>query len=403
MTQRLYYHDSYTRAFTAAVVETITIESHPAVVLDRTYFYPTGGGQPHDTGQIGGVEVLDVSSRKDYAIVHVVASEIEKKQVDARIDYPRRFDHMQQHTGQHILTRAFIEVAGANTVAFHLGIDSVTIDLDQASLAADVVDRVEDLANQIIAENRPITARIVSPDEFSSLNVRTRKMPDSLATDGIRIVEIADFDITACGGTHVSYAGEIGLIKVLKLERNATESRVEFRCGGRALRDYRIKNGITNSLAADLSVGAGEIDQAVGRLKADLRATRTKLKDVQNRLVDYEANALRASAEMRGDIRLIKAVFSDRDSAEVRALASRLNVDRNTIILFGVSGESVQLIFTRSANLPQDMNVALKSALQALGSDRGGGRPEFAQGGGISADETQLKAALHVAEQRILE
>lgn len=196
MTERLYYSDSYTRDFSAQVVERMAVKDRPAVVLDRTYFYPNGGGQPNDTGKIGGVDVLDVNSRDDHAVVHTLAGEVRAGEVTCQIDYPRRFDHMQQHTGQHILTRAFIEAAGANTVAFHLGTDSVTIDLDKTRLSPETVNTIEDLANQIVTENRPITVRIVSPDEFASLKVRTRKMPDSLATDGIRIVEIADFDLS---------------------------------------------------------------------------------------------------------------------------------------------------------------------------------------------------------------
>src|SRR5262249_16251855 len=155
---RLYYTDSYTHQFNAEIVEQVTDagSSHPAIVLDRTYFYPNGGGQPNDKGSINGVEVLDVNSREDHAVVHTLAGENKSGPANCQIDYPRRFDHMQQHTGQHILTRAFIDAAGADTVAFHLGIDSVTIDLNKTGLAPETVDRVEDLANQIIAENRPI-------------------------------------------------------------------------------------------------------------------------------------------------------------------------------------------------------------------------------------------------------
>jgi len=401
MTQRLYYNDSYIQRFTARIVERATIKDRPAVVLDQTCFYPTGGGQPNDTGTIGGVETLDVNSRDDHAVVHMLAGELgPEDEVACQINYPRRFDHMQQHTGQHILTRAFVEIAGANTIAFHLGVDSVTIDLDQATLPPETVDRVEDLANQIVAENRPVKARIVSPDEFAAMNARARKMPDSLATDGIRIVEIADFDITACGGTHVSHAGEIGVIKILKLERKASETRVEFRCGGRALRDYRLKNAVTNMLAADLTVGAGELDQAVARLKTDIKETRAALKDAQARLIEHEASALIAAAELRGDIRLIRAALADRDVAEARALATRLVINDNTIALVALTGDKAQFLFARSANLPHDMSMALKRALAVVGSDRGGGRPEFAQGGGV-ADASQVEAALNEAMRAI--
>lgn len=394
----MYYEDSYTLDFTARVVERMTHQDRPAVVLDRTYFYPTGGGQPNDTGHVAKAEVADVISRpEDHAVLHLLASEIEEDVVACRIDRPRRLDHMQQHTGQHILTRAFIEVANANTVAFHLGSDSVTIDLDTPSLAPAALDRVEDLANQIVIENRPITARVVSQDEFAALNVRTRKVPEQLATDGIRVVEIADFDLTACGGTHVARAGEIGLIKVLKLERNANETRVEFRCGGRALSDYRIKNAMANRLAADLTVGHRELDQAVARLKGDLKDARGALKETQGRLLEYEAASLLASAQSDGTPRIVKAVFENREIGEARALANRLVEADDVIALIGIAGEKAQLIFGRSQNLQQDMNAILKQALAVLKTDRGGGRPEFAQGGGVAATRAEIAAALENA------
>src|SRR5688572_28549137 len=199
MTQRLYYDDSYTIEFTARVIERTKHDDHPAVVLDRTYFYPTGGGQPNDTGVLGGVEVLDVFTREDdHAVMHVLAEDVMGEIVTCKLDWQRRFDHMQQHTGQHLLTQCFVETADAKTIGFHLSPNRITIDLDAAGLSAQAVDTAEDLANRIVQENRAVTARVVEPQEAANLGVRIRRIPGHLATGGLRVVEITDFDLTAC-------------------------------------------------------------------------------------------------------------------------------------------------------------------------------------------------------------
>jgi alanyl-tRNA synthetase len=403
MTQRLYYDDSYTTDFMAHVVEPTTAEDRPAAVLDRTYFYPTGGGQPSDMGLISGVKVVDVVIRPaDQAVLHVLDKTLGAAEVECRVSWPRRFDHMQQHTGQHILSRALIEIAGANTIAFHLGAETLTIDLDRAELAESSLDHAEDLVNQIVIENRTVAARVVSTEEFAALNVRLRKMPDHLATDGLRVVEIEGFDLTACGGTHVARTGEIGMIKLVKFERlNSKESRLEFRCGGRALRDYRVKNAATNHLAVDLTVGVWEIEQAVGRLKTDLKDAQRALRAAQDRLLEVDSADLLAKAAMHGVVRVVKAVLEGREPDQARALASRLIEAGNVIALCGLPGEKAQLIFGCSPDLDYDMNDTLKRALATLGSDRGGGRKEFAQGGGVPASAEQIARALDQAEQAL--
>lgn len=398
MTDRLYYDDSYTREFEARVVERLAMGDRPAVVLDRTYFYPTGGGQPNDLGVIDGVQVVDVLTRpEDHAVVHVLSGQIGKDVVACRLDWPRRLDHMQHHTGQHILTRAFVEVAQANTVSFHLSPDSVTIDLATEHIAPDTLARVEDFANQVVFENRPVTARVVGEEEFARIDARMRRKPEHLDTDGLRVIEVDGLDATACGGTHVARTGEIGIIKVIKLERSAPETRVEFRCGARALADYRQKNGLANQLAAGFTVGVWEVDQAVARLKAELQETRSALRDAQARLLDGEADDLLAASPVRDGVRIVKAVFDNRDTADLRALAGRLTGTSSTLVMLGAAGDKSQLVLARSADLSYDMRAVLKQALVTLGTDRGGGRPEFAQGGGVEAAVEQIEAALQDA------
>jgi len=401
MTQRLYYDDSYTIDFSAQVVERLTVENRPAVILDQTYFYPTGGGQPNDLGNINDVAVVDVFTRDgDSAMIHVLAGEIETGTATGHVDWARRFDYMQHHTGQHILTQAFVQVANANTASFHLSNDSVTIDLSVSSIAPERVNEAEDAANQIIYENRPITARLIDPNDTEG--VRMRRMPGHLVTDGLRVIDIENFDLTACGGTHVARTGEIGIIKIIKLEKRGDKTRVEFRCGGRALRDYREKNSTVNKLIADLTCAPAEVNQAVARVQEDFKQAQRALKAATNQLLEYEAERLLRTTDEKSDIRIIKATFSGRDAGELRLLANRLIETSNVIALLGTAGDKAHLVLARSANLAQDMNALLKAVLPRLGEARGGGQPSLAQGGGIKADTSQVQAALDEAEQAIL-
>ncbi len=394
---RRYYDDSYTREFTARVIERTQVGGHPAVVLDQTYFYPTSGGQPNDTGTIDGAAVIDVIAREgDAAVVHVLASELAADSVTCVVDWARRFDHMQHHTGQHILSQAFVEVAGANTIGFHLSPDSVTIDLDKVDLSADAVSRVEDLANDVIFADRPVTARTVGRDDLDG--VRVRKIPDHLLTDGLRVIDIDGFDMTACGGTHVARTGEIGMIKVLRMEKRGDKLRVEFRCGGRALRDYRDKNALANQLTAALTCKQDEAPAAVARLQEDFKAAQRSLKAAVQQLIDYEAaQILRDTPEING-LRVVKMTFEDRDVGELRTLAGKLTRSAPVVVLLGaVGGEKSQLIFARSEELSQDMNTLLKAVMPLLDGGRGGGQAAMAQGGGVARFD-QLVSALDAAE-----
>ncbi|MEP0764357.1 MAG: alanyl-tRNA editing protein, partial [Chloroflexota bacterium] len=213
ITERLYYTDSYSTAFEANVISTTIVNEAPAAILDRTCFYPTSGGQPHDTGTLNGAAVLEVIVRESAgAVLHILDRALSVGRVSGQVDWARRFDHMQHHTGQHILSQAFERLARAETVGFHMSADSITIDLDQPDLAPATVDAAEDLANQIVTEDRPVRAWFPTDDEVAALALR--KVPD--VEGRFRVVAVEGFDVTACGGTHVAHTGEIGLIKVLR-------------------------------------------------------------------------------------------------------------------------------------------------------------------------------------------
>jgi alanyl-tRNA synthetase len=396
MTERLYYLDPYRLEFEARVVERISVDAKPGVILESTCFYPTSGGQPHDEGNLNGVPVVNVFEREDKAIVHVLATELKEDLVHGVISWDRRFDHMQQHTGQHILSQAFLQLLNAETVGFHLGKEASTIDVDKAPLAVSQLDRVEDLANKIVFADRPVRTYSVAETELASLPLRklpTVEMP-------IRIVEVEGFDYSPCGGTHCRRTGEVGLIKITKVERRGQDTRVEFLCGGRALADYRGKNRTVNELANRFSVGDWELSEAVERVAEEVKVSRRELNVARNRLLDYEAADLLAEAEQHGDVRVVRKVFADREGEEVRRLALRLMESEGSLALLGLAGEKAQLVFACSDDLPYDMNDLLKRACQVVGGG-GGGRRQFAQGGG--PDGSKVGEALKIAYERLLE
>lgn len=402
MRQRLYYDNAYITEFTARIVEQIDSDTRHGLVLDRTYFYPTGGGQPNDLGTLNGIAVIDVFTRdSDHAIIHLVQEPPHAEIVTGMIDWDRRFDFMQQHTGQHILTQGFVSEAKANTIGFHLSQNSVTIDLDTPNITHQTIDRVEVLVNKIVQENRPVTARILEPEEAEQLGARIRRIPGHLATGGLRVIEVQDFDLTACGGTHVAHTGEIGLIKVLKAENYKGGTRIEFACGGRALSDYRQRYTVTSEIASMLTLGLSDIPAAVERLRTDLKAAQSDLKRARTALLDLEMPAMLAEAQSSEGYRLIIRAFDDREASDVRALASKLVQQEGVIALLGAAGDKSMIFCARSADLPHDMNTVLKSALVQFGEARGGGKADFAQGGGIPAALDQVNTALIAASQTL--
>ncbi len=394
MTTRLYYNDAYTTTFKATIIERFQYRGKLAVILDQSYFYPTSGGQPHDVGTLNDLPVINVLVRpEDNAIAHIIDGEIWTDEVEGQIDWSRRFDHMQQHSGQHILSQAFLKAAEAETVSFHLSGDYSTIDLQNSGLKPGHIEKAELIANQIIWENRLITAQMIDKETADSLPLR--KIPE-VDDEQLRIVEVKDFDLTACGGTHVAHAGEIGLIKVSRLERRNDKLRVEFLCGRRALVDYRQKNRIVNQLANQLTTGYADIEASVIRLRDEAKQSRRLLKQQLSHALSIEAGHLIKHGTRKGDTIIVSEIFSERDLTEIRMLANQIIDHPNSIALLGTVGETAQLIFARSEDAPGEMNLLLKQSLQVLGSVTGGGTPKFAQGGG-TADMERINQAIQRA------
>ena len=392
MTLRLYYSDAYLKEFDARLVRCWSQGERYAAILDQTAFYPTSGGQPHDSGTIQSIPVVDVYEDGN-TLVHVLMDSLPQGPVHARIDWARRFDHMQQHTGQHILSQAFLRDAQAQTVSFHLGQSVSTIDLDCTRLDPDRILRVEDTANQVIMENRPIIIRAYGQSEVAQAGLR--KPP--VVTGTVRVIEVEGFDRCACGGTHLRSTAETGSILIRRWEKRREGTRVEFLCGRRALLDHRRKNSIVRELANGFSVGEWELAEAVDRLRTEAHTCQRALKSLRETALEQEARALLAEAHRHDDLRIAVSIFDGRDPEEVRLLARRLADGQGIAALLGVKGRTGRLFFSRSADVTVDMSELLRDTCSELGSGGGGGSPSLAQGGGLPGGRVDeaLALALH--------
>ncbi|MFN2222660.1 MAG: alanyl-tRNA editing protein [Candidatus Promineifilaceae bacterium] len=402
MTELLYYHDAYQVEFQARVVQRLASDGRVGLVLDRTCFYPTSGGQPFDLGALAGAAVEEVELREaDGAVIHWLAADPgPSDEVLGQVDWARRFDHMQQHTGQHVLSQACERVAGAATVGFHMSAENSTLDLDVHELSQEQIAQAELLANQVVWQNRPVAIQFVSPAEAREMPLRKIPPPK----DGqLRLVSIHDFDLSACGGTHVRQTGEIGLIKVTGSERQGGNVRLDFLCGQRALDDYDRKNRILARLSNEMTTGYWEIENSIARLRTDLKDAQRELKRKTGELIRLEAQEMAQQAVDLNGARLITRLFVDRDLGELRRLANQLAAADGIVVLFALAGDKAQLLFTRSADLDLPVNRLLDQVLPLLGEATGGGSARFAQGGGPAAPASRVRDVLEAAEERLRE
>ena len=378
MTERLYYTDAEMLAFDARVTESANTGGQPSVVLDRTAFYPTSGGQPFDTGTLGDARVVDVIDEGE-RIVHVLSMPLEPGTlVHGVIDAVRRRDHMQQHTGQHVLSAAFDRLFGSQTVSFHLGAEACTIDLAKALPAADV-ERAVDEANRVVWEDRPVVVRFASADEARAAGLRK----ESQREGELRLVEVADFDLSACGGTHVARTGAIGIIAVTGSEKVKGGLRVSFVCGRRALDQLRLlRDAVSGSLRA-LSVLPAELPDAIRRLQADGKALRKRAAELQVALAGQEAERLLAQAAQDEPPRVVAAVMDGWEAGGLRAVASSLIARGPLQVVLTTSEPPVSIVVAQSLANGADA-AAVVARLIALFGGRGGGNAELAQAGGLS-------------------
>lgn len=398
MTQRLYYAEPYRTHFEAQVVEQLTWGGQPAVVLDQTAFYPASGGQPADRGDLDGAEVVDVIEREaDGAIVHMLSRDLLRRTVEGHLDWERRFDHMQQHTGQHILSAAFQRELNVQTVGFHLGAASSTVDLNEAELRTEDIHRVELVVNKVIWDDRPITVRFADAEKLAGLHVE----PPTHVEGPIRLLVIpsapeetdSHFDVNPCGGTHVARTGEIGMVKIVGVERRGEGTRVTFLCGRRALRDYQDKNDIITTLACRLTVGYWELDEAVQRLDEERRASRRTGRELRQQLLDLEVDQLVDEVEAHSPYRVVARVWRGRNPDEIRILARKLADHPGVVALLFSVDERVHFCFARSDDVPLNANQLLQEASKEL-AGKGGGRPDVAQGSAPAAPLSDVTRVL---------
>ena len=392
MTEKLYLKNPYLTSFSARVVAQRKTEQGHEVLLDQTAFYPTSGGQPHDQGTLNGIAVKDVLL-KDDEIFHLLEQPLSVSKVKGEIDWMLRSDHMQQHTGQHLLTAVFIELCQASTVSFHLGREISTIDLDIGLLTEPQVEQVEELANQYIIKNLPIKAFEVSPEEFSQLKLRKKELPQGV--ESIRIVEIEGVDLSHCGGTHLRSTGEIGLIKVIGWEKYKGNIRVSFLCGRRALTDYRQKHKVMQGVSASLSVKPEKLNEAVDKLREEGKGYRRELKHLKERLTGFIAQELIDGAVHHEGFKLVKRIFRQEDLQVVKSAIIKAVNQEPLLVLAGVESQGMgHLIFASSKGLGLPLGEALQESCKVIDGNGGGGEG-FAQGAG--AKPQNLEKAIELA------
>jgi len=391
--ERLYYTDAYLVEFDAVVREVERTGDRWKVILDRTAFYPTSGGQPFDTGTLGEATVTDVVDEEHGTIAHFLDRELEKNsRVRGHVDWRRRFDHMQQHTGQHLLSAAFEHQVGAATVSFHLGASASTIDLNK-ELSAGQIALVEDTANNVLWEDREVCVRFVTPGEAAKLPLRKEPSRDG----ELRIIEIHEYDLSACGGTHVSRTGAIGMIAISGFERFKGGLRVEFVCGARALHAYRaLQNAVDGSVRL-LSVLPDELPSAIEKLQTASRAQQKAQEALQERLAVHEAASLAASGEKVGNATFVGTVVSGWDAVGLKRLASAIVTRPATATVLLTAESPCLAVVSRSQDLSFDAGAVLKQLIERFGG-KGGGKGAMAQGGGLSGEP---RAILDAAREGI--
>lgn len=390
--ERLYYTDPALLEFDATVTQVSPDGERWRVRLDRSAFYPTSGGQPFDTGTLGGVRVLEVEDADDGEVDHLTDAPLTVGDlVRGQVDAVRRLDHRQQHSGQHLLSAAFDHLFGVRTESFHLGGASVTIDLAREVTVAEMT-QAEEEANRIVWEDRPVAITFATPDQAAAMPLR--KEPKRHGP--LRLIDIGGYDLSACGGTHVSRTGEIGAIAIRGWERFKGGSRVEFVCGLRVLRAFRDLRDIVNSSVRLLSVLPSELPGAIERTQGESKELRRQLRDVTQRMAVHEAAALAASAEAIGPVRAVLAAVENYDANGLKSLATSIAATPGHLAALLSASTPPLLVIARHADVAVDAGALVKALTSRFGG-KGGGRPEFAQGGGLVGDLAAIQSALREA------
>lgn len=396
MTDRLYYHDSFLYHFEAEVIEVIE-HPRPALVLDRTAFYPTSGGQIHDTGRIvgaaegvggspPGVRVTEVADSEGGRVVHYLDAPLQNvaagSRIQGEIDSARRRDHMQQHSAQHVLSAAFVRLFNMPTVSFHMAADYCSIDLDTPALTKDQIEAAENLTNEIILENRGVEIRFLPREEAAALGLR--KLPPA-GRDHLRLIDVHEFDLSACGGTHVNATGQIGGVLLRKSEKVRQGYRLEFVAGQRAVATARRDFATLTETAALFSAHIYDVPEQARKALEEIRTLRKVGEQTLEDLAAAHAAALLAEIPESDGRKLIVKTFGDREMNFLKLLAQKLTRQSGAIALLASTAPQPALVFAQSADQRFNMGALLKETVTKLGG-RGGGSKDLAQGGVPTAD-----------------
>ena len=385
MKDLFYYQDPMMQQFKADVLRTGLDETGPYIVLSNTAFYPTGGGQPHDIGRINDLRVINVEKVED-DIRHYVEGDIKalEGEVTGHIDWERRFDHMQQHCGQHILTAAFVELFDFPTVSFHLGMGLVTIDIAAAQITDEQLAQAEKRANEIVLENRPIETKWVTNEELAHYPLRK----DISVDEDIRLVIIPDYDYNGCGGIHPTSTGQVSSIKIMSTEKMKKNTRVSFVCGNRVLSQLAMRKSVLSDVARQLSVPEESAGDALRKVFHDIKETEKNLEEAQNQLLRYEAMELIAASRASG---IVAASFKNRTVQALQKLGREVIslMSEGICLLAAENEDKIQFIAARGNQVDKSMKEISGSILPLI-NGKGGGNDAFVQGGGerlLSAED----------------
>jgi alanyl-tRNA synthetase len=403
LSERLYYRDSFLRDFDSRVIscESSQIEcakeESPSwwVTLEQTAFYPTSGGQPHDTGRLGDAAVVDVFEREDGTVVHVTDRELTPGPVRGSIDWPRRFDHMQQHSGSHVLTAAFLALFDISPVSFHMGKTVSTLDVATSSISAEQLENIERFVNEIIFDDRPIQVRYGTGADLATLGVRKESEREGL----LRAVEIQGVDIQACGGTHVSHTGQIGMILIRRMKKVRENWRVEFVCGQRARRVARADFALVEDISQRLTCGPDTIHAGITRILNERNAANrfgqrylTESAALQAQLLLAKERAEHAANPPR----TVTGVLADADMEYLRSVATNIIAEPGMVALLGSEANGF-IVLAKSEGVSGDMTALLREAVKSCGG-KGGGTKDFAQGS--VPESSDLERILRHAAER---
>ncbi|MEW8956374.1 DHHA1 domain-containing protein [Clostridium sp.] len=390
--ERLYYEDQYIKDFVAEVLDIKEIDNKFHIVLDKTAFFPGGGGQPCDEGFIETFKVIDVYE-KDGTIYHVTEKKpIKIHRVKCSIDWKKRLDGMQQHLGQHVLSGCFFKLFNANTCGFHLGKDISTVDIE-GILDEETIRKAEAMANEVIHSNINVEFLTPNKKELKKLNLR-RDLPKT--DEQIRVVRIEDLDINACCGVHPSSTLELQVIKIRRWEKHKNATRIEFLTGNRAVQDYLKKDHYLNLICRYLNTNEEDAIKGIKSLHEDLKNAIEVNKKSMVELTNYKTREIIDSAEKIGDISVVKEIYDNEDMKYINKLVSRITDSPKTIALIAVkSSDKANLIFSKSKDIKNlNMNTLLKDVITLI-DGRGGGSEFLAQGGG--KDNGNIDSALNTA------